>query len=219
MTALRALACLALAALPAGCCSIDAKAREEWLAAQPKCPEFRRAQAEIRIESPQFHGDFTAVLLVRTEPIAVRLQLFPDIGGKVLDLAATRTTQHGVMPQTGAVHAVPGGPDDRLLGMFATTLLELNAPVQSREIRCIQRTRSGDVDVLLHDRFGAHCSIATTERKNRYVFSRRSVKWFLHRESERKLVVEGKRFRMTIEVTEQEFPTTLAPALFELPAR
>jgi hypothetical protein len=54
-------------------------------------PDYVRGRAVVEVESPWLSGTFTAVLAARTgsDP-RVRLQLLPDLGGKALDLRASR---------------------------------------------------------------------------------------------------------------------------------
>ena len=60
------------------------------------------ASGTVTIESPWLSGQFRAAIAVVPGPEPrVRLQLFPELGGKVLDLTATAAGVAGSFPHTG----------------------------------------------------------------------------------------------------------------------
>ncbi len=99
-----------------------------------------RRQGRVRIESPWFGGEFKAVAVERrgTSPL-VRLQLFPDVGGKVLDLVAS--------PDAVAAHWVHSGEvvQDReeLIGFLCVSLIENACPLSWGRVRGGRRTDEG----------------------------------------------------------------------------
>lgn len=102
--------------------------------------------AEVTIRSERLTGTFAAVLA--SEPGGrVRLQLFPDVGGKILDLYADSTRVLGTIPQGGIRVEGPAGPDlpRHVLVFFALTLLEHSTPITRARILGVRR----DGDLLL----------------------------------------------------------------------
>lgn len=115
---------------------------------------------ELDLTSPGLTGTFDAVCGVSTNEC--RLQLFPDIGGKVLDLA---------LREAGVVADFPGSryeanaPLDRaephLALAFAAMLAELLAPVPAERVLG-ERTGAGDVtEVELRPALGSGTVVAT----------------------------------------------------------
>lgn len=98
----------------------------------PEGPCVRR-KLRVTIECPWLNGEFTGLLAARTGPAPqVRLQLFPDVGGKVLDLLARPDRISAHLPKTGeSVDAEPGASSHPLVFM-GVTLLEHLAPIRDR---------------------------------------------------------------------------------------
>lgn len=73
------------------------------LRALPESPPAALAcDGTVEVDTPALRGLFTARLVARCErPARVRLQLFPDLGGKVLDVALDAERVRGVIPQAG----------------------------------------------------------------------------------------------------------------------
>ena len=63
---------------------------------------YLRVEADMDVESPWMSGRFNAVAIGRTgvNP-RVRAQMFPDLGGKAVDLLATPGHVSGTLPQAG----------------------------------------------------------------------------------------------------------------------
>lgn len=87
--------------------------------------------SEVTIDSERLRGTFEGVLV--SDPAGrIRVQLFPDLGGKILDLVADEDAIVGSIPQ--AEIRVEGNPREgnlprHLLTFFAITLLEAAVPL------------------------------------------------------------------------------------------
>lgn len=108
-----------------------------WLDAQAVTREqaYERKQGRLRIESSALSGTFRLALVRRRGPDpAVRLQLFPEVGGRVLDLAASATSFAGRVPQADLdVRWTKGeGKVPRhLFSFLAASLLEEGVPLDA----------------------------------------------------------------------------------------
>lgn len=90
--------------------------------------EYERTQGRVRIVSPYISGTFTAILIRRNgvSP-AVRLQLYPELGGRVLDLVANPTSFTGIIPQDDlevSWSTEDGKPPRHFLAFLAASLIE-----------------------------------------------------------------------------------------------
>ncbi|MBL8730220.1 MAG: hypothetical protein JNM25_17505 [Planctomycetes bacterium] len=115
---------------------------------------------ELEIESPQLSGVFDAVFAVGAHGFA--LQLFPDIGGKVFDLAVGRDR---VVADTPAGPYLAEAPLDaappHLALVLAAVFAELLAPVDAARVRGERRSASGDSELLLAPALGSGRVVAT----------------------------------------------------------
>lgn len=132
----RALA--ALGALACGsCCSAPEPAALRSLLAAPGAPF--RLQLEVEVESEGLRGLFDGVLIARPSPPAVRLQLLPDLGAPILDVAASPDKIAGTMHGDASPRVWRGAPDDppmHPLLLFGITLLEQCAAVAPERVLC-----------------------------------------------------------------------------------
>lgn len=205
-----------------GCaCAIELSRAEisAVVARWPAAPVPRRTLATIQMLSVPFTGEFQGVLIQRPQPVAVRMQLFPDLGGKALDLAASATEQHGILPMMDTSHSYPDGPEDRLLGMFAATALEIASPLDAQRIQCCTRTGTADdVRLELAPRFGlSSCEVELRGTTRLYQLRRSGVRWTARVTAEGNLQITGRGFRMTCTVDESEDLEDVADAVFEAP--
>jgi hypothetical protein len=96
--------------------------------APPAAPQ--RLHLEVDLESRWLSGVFDALVVTRSSPPAVRLQLLPDLGAPILDLVATPAAITARMHGEDAVRRWRGQDDDPPLApplLFAITLLEQHA--------------------------------------------------------------------------------------------
>jgi len=97
------------------------------LADRPEAGAIRR-RARLDLEGEHLSGRFTAVLVAWRGPEpSARLQVLPEVGGKLLDLVVTPERVAGYVPMAGLAvdHARGEGPVPRhLLGFVAASLLE-----------------------------------------------------------------------------------------------
>lgn len=111
-------------------------------------------QFSVEIESSRLTGVFDAVCLV--ESARLRLQLFPDVGGKVLDLTLNETSLRAETPAGDYVAVAPlDQAEPHLALVLAGMLAELLAPVDGS--RVLGQRGGGDVplEVRLHPALGS----------------------------------------------------------------
>ena len=122
---------LSLLLLPTGCRSWGppSKATLAAVAGLPAAPSRpSRARVRVTIESDTLRGTFGALMVIDPQGPKVRLQIFPDIGPKLLDLVATPRRFAGRLGND----RIDTSPDDaprHLLVFMAFTLLEMAAPL------------------------------------------------------------------------------------------
>ncbi len=121
--------------LAAGCSGFGAPGEtdlELLRSIPPPAGPFVRIRATVDIDGRWLAGTFEAALAARSgaDP-AVRLQLFPDLGGKALDLAVRRDRITGYFPQSGEGidWALPSEARAHPLLFIGLTLLERFSPV------------------------------------------------------------------------------------------
>ena len=110
-----------------------------------------RCRVRVGVESPWLHGWFEGVCLAETGARPrVRLQLFPDMGGKALDLLATPERIAGVLPLTGegATHAVPEPGRPTAIYCLGASLLEHHAPLTETRLRGMRPASEGHALLL-----------------------------------------------------------------------
>ncbi len=102
----------------------------KWVAAPalPSAAEGFREEAEVRLETPYIRGVYHGVLVARggAHP-AVRLQLFPPVGGRLFDLIATPDRIAGSFPQAEVRwdHRPPRPGEVSFAMLVGLTLLEI----------------------------------------------------------------------------------------------
>jgi hypothetical protein len=107
---------------------------------QPESHEGRRSKARVRITSDWFNGEFSAVKVERSSPEArVRFQLFPDLGGKVLDLVARPDGVIAHWPHSGEVQRTR----EALIGFLAVSLMEDATPLHFDRVRGTREVEGG----------------------------------------------------------------------------
>ncbi len=121
-------------ALLAGCTSLDPAAPElvSKLASEPSDAVYLRRVCEVELDSVGMGGTYSAVCIARSGvPAAGRLQLLPQVGGKLLDLAFDGQRISGYFPAAGASLDHPRGtaPPRHLLSFLVASLLEEFTPL------------------------------------------------------------------------------------------
>jgi hypothetical protein len=169
------------------------------------------------VDSPRFSGLFEAVLAARPGGAArARLQLFPDVGGKVLDLVATPRRIAGFFPPTHesfeAELPLADGAPRHLLFFMGVTLLELFTPVTPGRVRGA-RADGGAWEVELEPAVAGGRVRAWIDPAGavlRRAFRYGGVAWVATADR-----IEGGPFRMTAEGRTQEPAGDVPDALFE----
>jgi hypothetical protein len=102
--------------------------------AAPLAPSRRRAQIDM-----QGQGFFEAVLVTDGTGTRARLQLLPEVGGKLLDLAITPERIAGYMPPAGIsllhLRDAHQAPPRHLLAFVAASVLEVVSPLTPERVR------------------------------------------------------------------------------------
>jgi len=104
----------------------------EKVDALPARPSYLRVKNKVSLTSGWMSGRFTGVMAIRGgESPAVRLQCFPDLGGKALDVLATPARMAGVVVQLnqGCDLAMPTSETPNPVTMMGASMLEFHAPV------------------------------------------------------------------------------------------
>ena len=179
-----------------------------------------RARTRFSIESLSFGGVFEGVVLARTGPSPVlRVQLFPDVGGKALDLVARPDRITGYLPHLGEGidMALPSEARLHLLSLVGVTLLEHLVPVTGdrligvqRDMACGYRLRGAAVGVELT---AWSAGLGHTRREFQWVHG---VRWTELAVAGRSSEISTPRLSARMEVLEITFPKTLPDSLFEL---
>jgi hypothetical protein len=190
-----------------------------------RSPTFRR-QGEVRIESSKVSGTFTALLVAqRGDAPRARLQLLPDLGGKVLDLAISECRIAGYFPQAREGVDVPLEDAERaprhLLVFMAITLLEELTPLSPRVLGAERR---GELFALTLAPALEGASVEALVDKDGFVSERRyrfrHVGWTETRlgggAEAREVVLEGEDFLLVVRPGASDPADDLDDSLFKL---
>lgn len=178
----------------------------------------------VTIAAPRLAGTFDAALLVEPGPRGrARLQLFPDLGGKVLDVVACDERIEGVIPHASQhVRADPRAErlEAHLLAFAGVTLLELATPVTRSRVLGVRRAGTG-YELRLAPRAAASEVVASVDaggRVQRIALRAAGAAWSVTPGPP--LVVEAPGFLLRATVHEQEpLPAPLADERFTLAPR
>lgn len=114
---------------------------------------------EFELASPVLTGTFDGVFAVTAR--GFRLQLFPDVGGKVMDLEFTGDTITASLPGSSYVATAPfDSAPPHLALVLAALFAELLDPVDGRRVRG-ERIASGGTEVKLEPVLGSGEVVAT----------------------------------------------------------
>jgi hypothetical protein len=98
-----------------------------------------RGRATVSVDSRGLRGEFDALVAARAGPPArVRLQLWPDLGAKILDFEASPTRIRGAFAGMDPVNASPATAPRHPVVFFALTLLEIASPLTPERIRGVR---------------------------------------------------------------------------------
>ena len=144
----------------------------------PAPAKLARHEAAVRIQSPQLSGEFHAVLITRNAPFGVRLQLFPEVGGKVLDVLTTVESQKGVLPMTGATYDSDAPRQSSILQMFASSVGLAQSHIKLSDVARAWRDQDGTAWLRLTPRFGvADCLVSIDGQGQRIYRLRAHAPW------------------------------------------
>ncbi|MFT5289871.1 MAG: hypothetical protein ACI82F_001942 [Planctomycetota bacterium] len=182
---------------------------------------FERTQGRVRIESPYLSGTFTSALIRRrgVDP-AVRLQLYPELGGRVLDLTATPYGFEGIIPPADidvSWSLSDGKPPRHFFSFLAASLMEESANLSAERAIGAAPGPEHSWLVALTPNFEGLKVVATLDAHGILKgkeYTLRNVSWTQDTQGQRSIV--GVDFRMTI-LEEATAPTDhLADSLFRL---
>lgn len=173
--------CLLSALLLAGCRSFG-PAQPATLARLLPMAEAAHIPPRFAVEltSPALTGEFDAVFAAADRGFA--LQLFPDLGGKVLDLRVGAASVDCETP-AGSYHAAPplDAARPHLALVFAAVLAELLAPVDGARVRGERVGADGRTEVDLAPALGSGRVVATLGDDGRVVAYRFELGWLAFR--------------------------------------
>jgi hypothetical protein len=147
-------ACIVAVGLLTGCTPFVAPTTETLAKVRPiALAGLVPGRFEVEIESPGLTGTFDAVCAVFDH--GVRMQWFPDVGGKVLDLHVGGDSVVADMPGHRYEAKAPLDAAEPHLGLvFAMVLAELLAPVTPERVQG-ERTNDGATELRLLPALGA----------------------------------------------------------------
>lgn len=106
-----------------------------------------RRRANVELEASGLLGKYVGAAVLRAgEEPAARLQLLPNVGSKLLDLAVNGDRISGYFPAAGVRvdHARSGGaPPRHVLSFLAASLLEQVVPLEGRVLGVIREDEGG----------------------------------------------------------------------------
>jgi hypothetical protein len=225
----RRLPALALGPLLAAGCTAWAPPTSDtfaWVSlAQPGVREPTRLRLRLDIDSPWLSGQFEGAALARPGP-EVRLQLFPDLGGKAVDLLATPTRIVGYFPQLreGIDMRLPGEARPHPLAFLGLHLLERAAPAGTvtgwRPLEGDSATGASRIEARLNSVVEGATAFLSLEKPPR-VTARRlrwmyGVEWTERPDGPDASVIEAPRLRVRLTVLERQHPKDLPAGAFEL---
>jgi hypothetical protein len=185
-------------------------------------PSFLRGAGVVRIDAPFLSGVFDARLVAACGSAPrVRLQLFPEVGGKILDLAASAAGAAGAVPPAGLDWRTELGaasPPPHTMLFFAVTLLERFASLTPERALGVRR-RGGLVEVSLRPVVAGTEVIAVLGapgevRERRYRYAGAAWREVLGPP----YLVEGAGFSLRVDAERLEAVTAVPDRAFEPPA-
>src|SRR5688572_21401513 len=159
-------------------CSGFGPPRAETLAAVQPMPlsKLLPGQFELELASPSLTGTFDAVCGVASDEC--RLQLFPDVGGKVLDLTLRAASVVAEFPGSRYEAQAPlDGAPPHLALVFAAILGELLAPVSAERVLGERRGADGATEIGLQPALGSGSVAATLAPDGRIRAYRIQIGW------------------------------------------
>lgn len=142
--------------LPLAGCASYAAPRPETLAAIAPMSLARAVpgRCEVELSSPGLTGTFDAICAV--DGASFRVQLFPDVGGKVLEVAVDADSVTADLPGRHYEAHVPLDRAEPHLGLvFAALFGELLAPVRGERVLAERDAGDGRVEVELRPSLGS----------------------------------------------------------------
>jgi hypothetical protein len=159
-------------------CAGFAPPRAETLAALQPMPlaKVLPGRFEVELASPSLTGTFDAVCGVAANEC--RLQLFPDVGGKVLDLTLRAASVVAEFPGSRYEANAPlDAAEPHLAIVFAAILGELLAPVSAERVLGERRAADGATEIGLRPALGSGSVVATLAPDGRVSAYRIEVGW------------------------------------------
>jgi hypothetical protein len=184
--------------------------------------KFYRIRLGMDVDTPWLTGHFQGVVIARrgADP-RVRAQFFPDLGPKIIDLAASRRRIVGYFPiqNRGVDCALPDESELHPLTFMGATLLEHFAGLTPERIQGLKRTREGwilevssvvpDLDTWVSYLPG----LGVQARAFEWHFG---VGWFQEYREFHESVILAPSIRIGVSVLQEREVPDLDPALFEL---
>jgi len=185
-------------------------------------PPFARRKFRMSVDSPWLTGEYDGVAQARIQsgPPAVRVQVFGDLGPKMMDLLARPDRIAGYFPQPreGVDCALPSEAAPHLLLFMGATLFEDFLPLRRERVAGIREEEGGAwlrltpvIPGLVTDVFVAKGEI----RKRRFTWIY-GIRWEETRVSADDLRITAPEMDVRVKIIERDEAAPANPGVFDL---
>ncbi len=193
---------------------------------EPPTPVLERLRVHVSLDSAWLAGEFDGVVVAMRGPEGpvVRVQLFGDLGPKMLDLLARPERIVGFFPQTseGIDCALPDEASPNLLLFIGASLLERFSRRTPARILGVREEPDGwwvnlrpavrGTEVhAFHDRSGR-----ATKRRIRWSYGLYGVSWDEERPDSDDLRISATKLTLRVRILDRSVDATLKPGSLEL---
>ena len=184
-------------------------------------PVTARVRFSIDIESPWMSGRFDGMALARFDASpAVRVQLFPDMGPKAVDLSARPDRIVGYFPfqKQGVDCSLPTEAAPHFLLFMGATLLERYVPIRARLKEASRQGEGWQVElhpVVEGTEVSAFLGPDVKVYRRSYGWVR-GVDWEERRLGDSETLIRASRIEMRVRILEEKQGIVLPPDAFDL---
>lgn len=182
-----------------------------------------RLRVRVSVDSPWLAGEFDGVVLAKdlgTKP-AVRIQLFGDVGPKIVDLSARRDRIVGYFPQAreGVDCALPREAARHLLLFLGASLLERFTPKVSGHVEGV-REEDGGLWIKLSPAIEGMTSTVYRDRAGAMSLRRLSwmagISWEESQTADKELRIRAPRMSVRVRILEQTDDVAVRPGMMDV---